>query len=389
MERYLREHAKLSVMRDKMEIKHVKRILAGIVLGIMLLSVFASAEVLVQNSDISEGGHLDTDFGTGFMAEWWYLNGQAVLVSPDGEKKDIGFFVVLAHQESPMFEGLSHMLTFDGIYIDDDKKDFNYLETFVPKENVNNYIAMHTPYVDYRYPEGLKKLSGSASSGYSLKYATDNNVVLDLFFRPDVENTIDQAASPLNFTTYERSHGILKGSIILNGKKYKVTRADGYMDHMIPMGDLPWPMNMHGWNWFEVTTENYQAVAYAVRNVSDGYSDYSYKHLTLLSRKTGKVISEYFGDEITITETGWIHEIGFGRKRPSNIVFSTRDLKVNVKAEDILYFNRTDPSQASGFVDFMAYEHDNAKIKYQGRTEEGSAFDEYLVSDMGVLQGNN
>jgi len=131
-----------------------------------------------------------------------------------------------------MFEGMSHMLTFDGIYIDDDKKDFNYLEKFVLKEKVNKYIAMHTPYVDYRYPEGLKKLSGSASAGYSLKYATEN-VVMDLFFQPDVENTIDQAASPLNFTTYERSHGILKGSIVLDGKKYKVTRADGYLDHMI------------------------------------------------------------------------------------------------------------------------------------------------------------
>ena len=36
------------------------------------------------------------------------------------------------------------------------------------------------------------------------------------------------------------------------------------MDHMIPVGDDPWPIYMHGWNWFEVTTENYQAVAYAV-----------------------------------------------------------------------------------------------------------------------------
>ncbi len=372
-----------------MKIKRLKIILTGIVLGIMLLSIFASAEALVQNSDNSDGGHLDTDFGTVFMAEWWYLNGQAILVSSEGEKKDIGFFVVFAHQESPIFKGLSQMLTFDGIYIDDYKKDFNYLDTFVSRENVSNYIAMHTPYVDYSYPEGLKTLSGSASAGYSLKYTTDNNLMMDLFFQPDVDNTIDQAVSPLNFTTYERSHGILKGSMVLNGIKYKVTRADGYMDHMIPVGDLPWPMNMHGWNWFEVTTENYQAVAYAVRNVSDGYSNYSYKHLTLLSRKTGKVISEYFGDEIAITETGWINETGFSRKRPSEIVFSTNDLKVIVKAENILYFNRSNPSIASGFVDFMAYEPDDAKIKYHEKTEEGNAFDEYLVSDMGIMQSNN
>jgi hypothetical protein len=45
-------------------------------------------------------------------------------------------------------------------------------------------------------------------------------------FQPDVQNTIDQAASPLNFTTYERSHGILKGSLVLDGKKYNLTRKD-------------------------------------------------------------------------------------------------------------------------------------------------------------------
>lgn len=364
-----------------MEIKQINRIIAGIVLGIMLMSLPALAGISEKKTDISEGGHLETDFGTGFMAEWWYLNGKATLVASDGEEKDVGLFVVLGHQESPMFRGLSHMLTFYGIYLDDDKKDFNYIDTYVPRENVSNYIALHTPFVDYRYPDGLKKISGSASSGYSLIYTADDNVSMDIFFKPDVDNTLDQAASPLNFTTYERSHGKLKGSIRLNGKNYKVTRAEGYMDHMIPVGDLPWPMYMHGWNWFEVTTNNYQAVAYAVRGLDDGYSNYSYKHLTLLNKKNGKVISEYYGDEITITETGWIDEIGFNRKRPSNIVFSTSDLRVTVNAESILYFNRSNPSSMSGFVDFMAYQPDDATIKYQGRTDKGNAFFEYLVSD--------
>jgi hypothetical protein len=371
-----------------MAIKHVNRIIIGIVLGIMLMSLLASAEVPEMKTDTSEGGHLETDFGTGFMAEWWYLNGKATLVASDGEEKDVGLFAVLGHQESPMFNGSSHMLTFYGIYFDDHKNDFNYEETFVSRENVSNYIALHTPYVDYRYPDGFKKLSGSESAGYSLNYTTDNNVTMDIFFQPDVDKTIDQAASPLNFTTYEHSHGKLKGSIILNGKNYKVTRAEGYMDHMIPVGNLPWPMYMHGWNWFEVNTKDYQAVAYAVRGLNDGYSKYSYKHLTLLDKESGRMISEYSGDEITITETGWINEIKFGRKRPSRIVFSTRDLRVSIKAENILYFDRSDPdpTSVSGFVDFMAYQPEDATIKYKGRTDEGNAFFEYLVSDIGVAK---
>jgi len=55
-------------------------------------------------ADFTEGGHLETDFDVNFMAEWWYLNGDARLVASDGEKQDIGFFVVMSHQESPLFE---------------------------------------------------------------------------------------------------------------------------------------------------------------------------------------------------------------------------------------------------------------------------------------------
>ena len=383
-----------------MNIMSRRKKLLGFIMSILLIAVFTvpvsadSFEKQEINADFSEGGHLETDFGARFMAEWWYLNGKARLVASDGEVKNIGFFVTLGHQESPLIisdDGtqLSHLLTFYGIYSDDAKTTFNYNETFIPGTAVSNYIGLNTPHVNYSYPDGEKNFNGSASTGYTLNYTGDNNVKFDLFFQPDVVNTIDQAALPLNFTTYERSHGTLKGNIDLNGKKYKVTRADGYMDHMIPVGDDPWPIYMHGWNWFEVTTKNYQAVAYAVRGQEDGYSNYSYKHMTLLSRESGKVISEYFGDEIAITETGWINETAFIRKRPSKIVFSTDDLKVTVNAKSVIYFDRSDPSTISGFVDFMAYEPDDAKIRYNGRTEKGSVFNEYLVSDMGVFLGYN
>lgn len=369
-----------------MGVKRINRILIGIVLGIMIFSMLASAQVLDKKADAEEGGHFETDFGVAFMAEWWYLNGEATLVSSDGEEKDIGFVATFGHQESPLFEGWSHLMTFSGIYLDDNNRDFNCIETFVPRETVGDSIAMHTPYVDYRYPDGLKNLSGSSSKGYVLNYTVNNNMKFDLFFRPDVDNTIDRAVSPLNFTSNERSHGTLKGSIFLNGKNYRVKKSDGYMDHMIPVGDLPWPMYMHGWDWFEVTTDNYQAVAYAVRSLDDSYNNYSFKHLTLISRKNGKVVSEYYGNEITINEEGWIDEIDFNRKRPSKITFSTNDLNVVVNAKSVSYFNRSTPPDITGFVDFMAYEPEGSRISYKGKTEEGSAFNEYLVSDMGIVQ---
>jgi len=346
-------------------------------------------------ADFTEGGHLETDFGVNFMAEWWYLNGDARLVAPDGEKRDIGFFVIMSHQESPIFiqsgTQLSHLLTSYGIYFDDGTPPiFNYTETYIPQAIVGKYIALGTPYVDYTYPDDLKRFYGSALPGYNLNYIFDD-LEMDLFFQTNIDKTIDQADQPLNFTAYEHSYGTLHGSIILDGKKYKITQAEGYMDHMIPIGDRPllnctWPMSMHGWTWFEVTTKKYQAVAYAVRSLDDGNETYTYKHLTLLNKHNGKVLAEYSSDNITITETGWEYESEYNRYRPSRVTFLTTDsyLNVTLDAENVVYFNQSKP-EPIGFVDFMAFQPDNATIQYNGNIEEGSAFYEYLVSDYGLI----
>ncbi|MCZ7357705.1 MAG: hypothetical protein O8C66_00945 [Candidatus Methanoperedens sp.] len=362
----------------------ISKIMLAIFAMSILLSVPASADV--EKVDFTEGGHLETDFGVNFMAEWWYLNGKATLVSSDGEIKDAGFFAVLAHQESPLFRGYSQLLTFHGLYFNKSEPVFNYVETFVPRDNVSQFISLHTPYVYYRYPDGLKQIKGSPLGGYNLEYASvQTNVDMDLLFQTNVKKTVYHANSPLNFTTYEHSYGTLHGSITINGKRYTVTRAEGYMDHMIPVSRGPWAMDMHGWNWFEVTTKNYQVVGYAMRGLDDGYENYSYKHLTLLDKQNGKVLAKYSTKDITISETGWVNESAFNRKRPETVVFSTPNLKVALNAESVIDFNKSSPSNLAGFVDFMAFQPKKASIKYKGDTEQGSAFFEYLVSDIGVV----
>jgi hypothetical protein len=161
------------------------------------------------------------------------------------------------------------------------------------------------------------------------------------------------------------------------------------MDHMIPVSNSggTWPMDMHGWTWFEVTTKKYQAVAYAVRSLDDGYDAYTYKHLTLLNKHNGKVLAEYSGDDIEIIETDWIVEAAYNRTRPSVVTFSTSDLDVTLNPETVIYFDRSDLDHI-GFVDFMAFQPDGVTIQYKGNTEEGSAFYEYLVSDLGVIYPN-
>ena len=370
-----------------------KKVILGITMSILLVAMctvptWAKLPGTRSNiADYTEGGHLETDFGVGFMAEWWYLNGDVRLVASDGEKRDGALHVVLAHQESPLIYQsgmqLSHMLTFYGLHFDDGTADIGFNETYIPYTFVSNYIALNTPYVDYTHPDGVKRLYGSAIPGYNLDYTFDN-ISMDLFFQTNIDKTIDKSSQPLNFTTYEHSYGTIHGSIIIDGKKYTVTKGEGYFDHMIPVSDIPWPMNIHGWSWFEVTTKDYQAVAYAIRGLNDGYDNYSYKHLTLLNKHNGKVLEEYSADEINIIEENWIDESDFNRKRPNMVTFSTPDLNVSINANSVVDFNISRPTNI-GFVDFMAFQPDNATIQYNGDVEMGSAFYEYMVSDMGVI----
>ena len=104
----------------------------------------------------------------------------------------------------------------------------------------------------------------------------------------------------------------------------------------------------------------------------------------MLDKHNGSVLAEYSADEITITETDWINESEFNRKRPVKVVFSTPDLNVTVNAENVIDFKY--PHLANmGFVNFMAFQPDDAVIQYNGSIEAGSAFYEYFVSDVGAI----
>jgi hypothetical protein len=366
-----------------------------IVLSGTASSMVASDEATLMHGteeDYTEGGYIDTDFATNMMAEWWYLNGNTTLVADDGEERSLGFFVVLAHQESPIMvtsEGtqLSYMLTFYGLYSDNGTALFNKADSYIPRALLGNYVGIHTPYVDYTSPDGMKSYNGSQSQGYELNYAHEG-VEMDLLFQTNANKTVDQAEEPLRFTTYEYACGNLSGSIVIDGKKYTVVQGEGYMDHMISMTstEVTWPMEMHGWSWSEVSTDNYQTIFYGVRDiVGDGYDEYSYKHLILMEKCSGKVISEYFGDDVDVIEKDWISENEYNRRRPLSTTLSTSDLKVNMNADNVAVFNYTTPIENGGFVDFMSFQQEGASISYNGKVEEGNAFWEYLVSDVDSL----
>jgi hypothetical protein len=126
-----------------------KKILLGItiLLVVVICIVPASADSSANMADFTEGGHLETDYNVGFMAEWWYLNGKATLASSEGEEKDIGFFVTLVHQESPIIVSLngtqrSHLVTFYGLYFDNGTATFNYTETYIPQTTVANCYGL-------------------------------------------------------------------------------------------------------------------------------------------------------------------------------------------------------------------------------------------------------
>ena len=135
-------------------------------------------------------------------------------------------------------------------------------------------------------------------------------------------------------------------------------------------------METHGWSWSEITTDNYQTIFYGLRSVADGYGNYSYKHLTLINKHTGKVIAEYSGDNVNIVEKDWKNVIVNDRpvKRPSELKISTPDLDVSMKAQNVVQLDKTSlpNGQPIGFVDFMAFQPQKATIKYKGDCEKGT-----------------
>lgn len=355
-----------------------------------LMNSQLATSIWTRIADITEGGRLDTDFNVTWLAEWWYLNGKVRLLSMDGERRDLGFFVVVGHQESAeMLGGLSQLYHFYGLYEVGTPPVFFYEEDYIPRSEIGDYIGFRTPYVDFKYPfiGADVTMSGSGLRGYRVHYlSSKTDLSMHLFFQPKVIKTIDQADYPVPFNTYERANGSLYGSISLDGKKYWIMSGEGYFDHMMPRGLTgAWTWEFHGWNWFEVTTDSYQATFYGTRSLEQGYDGYSFKHLTILDKRTGEVLAEYFGDEVDSVENGWeVWEEHPYYKRPKQVTISTTDgtrIQVEAIIENVFDGRAEGSEPPIGFVDFMAHQPDGATIQYKGGTEEsGNSFFEYLLT---------
>jgi hypothetical protein len=225
----------------------------------VLSTPIINAQLIINPStkfaDTTEGGGLDTHFNANWLAEWWYLNGKVKLLSIDGKQRDLGFFVVVGHQESAKLlalpDKLSQLFHFYGLYPEDGTlPSFSYTETYIPRSYVGNFIALRTPYVDFKYPSDKDKVRmyGSGAYGYWLNYVPyGSGVAMNLVFYPNVIKTIDQTDYPLSFNTYERAYGRLYGSISLEGKTYWITSGEGYFDHMMPRSiNEIWTHEFHG-----------------------------------------------------------------------------------------------------------------------------------------------
>jgi hypothetical protein len=366
------------------------RVVGVSLVSLLLLAVasFAYADNKLSANDLTEGGNLESDTGANFLAEWWYLNGHLQLEAEDGEKRAVGWFAVMGHQESPLINDgmgnqLSHMLKFSALYDEDGTNHFVYNETFIPRSFLEYAIGIHKPYLAYHFPMTSSTFFGAASTGYTVNDQL-NGINFTMFFKPGVEKTVDQSEAPLNFTTYEYGNGKIGGTITLDGKQFFVKKGNAYFDHMIPTSpDTPWPTKMNGWSWAEITTHKYQAVIYAIRSLEDGFDAYSYKHLTIINQDTGEVEAEFSDDDVEIIESDWVEEPAFGVYRPQSVTYRAGNYEVSVHADQKVNFDRTSQEHI-GFVDFMAYQPQGAAIKHGNKTHHGNAFYEYLVSDAGA-----
>lgn len=334
---------------------------------------------------------METDYGAFYLAEWWYLNGQLQLEAEDGEKRSVGWFSTMGHQESPSITDgsrqLSHLFKFAALYDEDGNNRFAYNDAYVPRSAIGNSIGIHKAYLLFHFPDTSSAFFGSAATGYTVNDHLDN-IEFSMFFKPRVTKTLERAKAPLDFTTYEYANGKIGGMITIDGKRFWVKRGNAYFDHMVPAAYVPWPMRMNGWSWAEVTTRQHIAVIYAIRSLDDGFDAYTYKHLTLLDRKTGKVAAEFYNEEVEIIEDDWRKESAHGVSRPRSVAYKAGEFNVLLFADNTVTLDRSLPGLL-GFVNFMAFQEKGATIKRGDRSYSGSAFHEYLVSDMGIFRADS
>ncbi|MCK7488959.1 MAG: hypothetical protein MZU79_00980 [Anaerotruncus sp.] len=131
------------------------------------------------------------------------------LVGEDGEKRNLAFFAVMAHQESPTLFNISGVkysqpATFYALYPYGGTVTHNYTRMLVPRSEIENYIEFHVPYLNFTYPGNYGRFYGSGSKGYGLNYTYDN-VKFRSFFTPRAQETTDQAIEPVNFTHLRKS----------------------------------------------------------------------------------------------------------------------------------------------------------------------------------------
>ncbi len=358
---------------------------------LVLLTVLAAERAYSHGGgtpDPTEGGHMDTEFGVLSLGEWWYFNGDLTLLGGDGPRK-LSFFLAGSHQESALFQTggapASYLNRFRGLYLEDGTTRFDFQQTFVPRATIADHVAFGTPYLSFTYPDRALILAGSAHTGYWMQHETAD-AQLALRFWPRTEKAVSEAGAPLRYTTQIYGHGSVYGTVVLDGVPY-IAHGSGYFDHMMPLGETrPWAQTMHGWSWSEVTTRRYQAVLYAIRGLSSGYSGYDHKQLTLIDRRTGRIIAQYAGEEVTVTESDWIEEPTHRRRRPLTTVYEAGDSRVTVHADPdaVVRFDTSDPVRRAGFVDFMAHERGTAVIERSSQSEVGNSFFEYLVTEMGL-----
>ena len=87
-------------LKDRIR-KLIETLTATTILFVITLSLtIAKADNKLSANDLTEGGHLETDSGAYFLAEWWYLNGTLELEAGDGENDTVASALFQSTSES-------------------------------------------------------------------------------------------------------------------------------------------------------------------------------------------------------------------------------------------------------------------------------------------------
>ena len=306
--------------------------------------------------------------------EWWYFNG-VLLLEDQQQSLSFPFIFLVAHEqrflsidEPPRQVLFTLFINFSA------SKPYSLTDYYTFSEesdNINNYLNSSIDNFFYLMPNKNTKINKENNTFFIDFKSNNGNEILQLQVTPingepkTYCNKSFQINSNIPLRAYNYPIIKYKGTIAINKNKYNVISGIGFFDYNA--WAVGWTKSIKEWLWLSMYSNDIQMTLWAFNTT--GFKNYDFRVINVFDPKTN-LIKNYCNEKISIN----FKEV----ENPdlATLTIETNDLEA--KIETIL--NRQYLLVRPEYTDDIHFVE--TKIKYNGKTNYGFSFIEFLDSLM-------